>query len=162
MTKCWKLQHPSCCRLDWRISSSGIFLERNRWLTMKWRKAVLYASTVLTSYYFHWILQEGAKKKILLPLTRYNFPCNLFIFAVQFASEEKLAYTTTIFICPWIVNLWHMVVAWLQNQMRSPQKTAKVQLKQGELSASDEQTLIRHVQSRSAPHIAKGGGTCTS
>jgi len=32
----------------------------------------------------------------------------------------------------------------------------------GGLSASDEQTLIRHVQSRSAPHVAKGGGTCTS
>lgn len=47
-----------------------------------------------------------------------------------------------------------MVVAWLQNQMRSPQKqeqwaikkTAKVQRKQGRLSASDEQILIRHVQ----------------
>lgn len=149
VTKFWKLRHPAVLDLTGESLQVASFLKEI--VDWQWSEEKL-CSTVFTSY-FHWILQEGAPKKILLPLNRYNFSCNLFIFAVQFPSEEKLAYIL-IFICPWIVNLLHMVVAWLQNQMRSPQKqeqgamtkTAKVQGKQGELSASDEQTLIRHVQ----------------
>lgn len=57
-----KITAPSRCRLDWRVcSSGGIFLERNMWLTMRWRKAAPYRFHKV--FPLDWILQEGAKEK---------------------------------------------------------------------------------------------------
>lgn len=60
--KTLKITAPSRCRLDRRVcSSGGIFLERNRWLTMRWRKAAPYRFHKV--FPLDWISPRGGQGK---------------------------------------------------------------------------------------------------